>query len=144
MIEYIVRMALRMATSPTTYLGCRSYIAPWQPNIRRPCDVAHPVSMSLEYFLLDPRLSLFPESPDLDEVIAPGAGKAFKGCGRGWRSWLMGMDERAGMGSGRPRDGITADGMAIEDVGDPLAVVWNVHVIVKRWVRGERRRRADL
>lgn len=80
--------------------------------------------MSLERLLLDPCLGVLAERPDFDEVVATGAGEAFKGSGRHWRSGLMGVDKRARVGSGGPRDSIAANGVAVEDVGDPLAIVW--------------------
>jgi hypothetical protein len=39
---------------------------------------------------------------------------------------LGGDDEGAGLDGGSPGDGIAPDGMPVEDVGDPLAVVCRV------------------
>jgi hypothetical protein len=108
----------------TTYLRCRRYVAPGKSDIGRPRDVTHPVPVPLECLLLDPCLGVLAERPYLDEVVAAGAGEAFKGRGGGWRSGLMGLDKRAWVCSRGPRDSIAANGVAIKNIGDPLAVVW--------------------
>ena len=108
----------------TTYLRCRSYIAPRQSDIGRPRDVPHPISVPFECLLLDPCLGVLAERPDLDEVVAAGAGETFERRGWSWRSRLMGVNERTGVGSRRPRDSIAADGVTVEDVSDPLTIVW--------------------
>lgn len=108
----------------TTYLRCRGYIAPRQSNIWRPRDVAHPVSVPLERLLFDPCLSVVAKRPDFDKVVAAGAGKALKRRGRSWRSGLMRVDQRTGVGGGGPGDRIAPDGMAVKNIGNPLAVIW--------------------
>lgn len=108
--------------SSQTHLRCCGYIAPWQSDVWSPCDIAHPVSVSLECLLLNPCLGVIAERPDLDEVITASAGEAFKRC-RSRRPRLMWMDERAGVGGGRPGDSIATDSVAVKDISDPLTVI---------------------
>ena len=100
-----------------------------EADIRCPRDVAHPVLVTLEHLLLDPRLGVIAEAPDLDEVVAAGGREAFH---RMWSSgWLpgdgagLGDEERAGLEGGRPGDGVAADGVAFEDVCSPCSVVYS-------------------
>ena len=75
-------------------------------------------------------MGIFAITPDLDEVVASGAGEALDyWCGR----WLGNLS-RTGLGllrgdegpwnDGRcPRYSIAADGMTIEDISVPLAII---------------------
>jgi len=65
------------------YLRCSCDVRTWQPDIRRPRDVAHPISVTLQHVLLHPGLRLLGEPPDLDDIVTPCAGKPFYGRGAG-------------------------------------------------------------
>lgn len=58
-----------------------------------------------------------------DQIVAAGASKAFKGRGRGWHSGLMGADKRDRVGSRGPGYSVVPNGVAIEDIGDGLAII---------------------
>jgi hypothetical protein len=85
--------------------------------------------VAFERLFFDPRLAVLAVPPDLDEVVAAGAGKAFDdgclggaGCLAGGGLGLGG-DEGAGDDGGGPGDGVAPDGVGVEDIGVPLAVV---------------------
>lgn len=107
-----------------------SNVAARKADIWCPRDVANPVSVPFERLFLHPGLRIFAVTPDLHEVVAPGAGEAFDrlilACGLGLargRLDLLGSDERAGLHGWGPGDGVTANGVSVEDVGTPLTVI---------------------
>lgn len=89
-------------------------------DIRCPCNVSDPVSVALEHLLFDPRLRILAEAPNLNQVIAPSAGKAFDTL----RCSLLWGYERAWENGRSPGDGITPDCVAIEDISAPCTVIW--------------------
>ena len=87
--------------------------------------------MAVKDVLLDPRLRVVAEAPDLDEVVAACAREAlhalYRGgglAGHGVRG--LGDEEGAGLDGGSPGDGVAADSVAFEDVRAPGAVVCGV------------------
>ena len=84
--------------------------------------------MTLQHVLLDPRLVLFIESPNFDDIVASCASKALDGCLAHGRLVRCGggcrCNECAGTGGGGPGYGVAADGVGFEDVGTPLTIVY--------------------
>lgn len=71
-----------------THLRRSGDVAPWEANVRRPSDVTNPVGVALEDVLLDPRLRVVVEAPDLDEVITACARETLHAWyGRGGLAW---------------------------------------------------------
>ena len=108
------------------HLRCSSDVAPGKTDIGCPGNVAHPISVTLQYLFFDPRLRVFSVAPDLDEVVAPCTGEPLDGLD-GWLArrgvYRLRCDQRPGLDGGGPRDGIAANGMSNEHVSAPLSVV---------------------
>ena len=102
-------------------------VAPRETDVRRPSNVADPVGVAVKDVLLDPRLVLFIESPNFDDIVASCASKALDGClahGRLVRcGGGCGCNECAGAGGGGPGYSVAADGMGFKDVGAPLTII---------------------
>lgn len=107
------------------YLRCRGDVAPRQTNIWCPSDIAHPVGMSFERLFFNPRLRVFAETPDFDEIIAPRANEPFESSRRVC-SWLLWVGERARLGTRSPRYGIASYSMGIENVCAPFPIICGV------------------
>ena len=104
-------------------------VTPRETDVRRPSNVADPVGVAVKDVLLDPRLRVVAETPNLHEVVTACArealhalhgrrGLAGDGVGR------LGNEERPGLDGGCPGDGVAADGVGFEDVGTPLTIVY--------------------
>jgi len=93
--------------------------------------------VSFKSFFFDPGLRILAVSPDFDEVVAACASETFDRIGLVWGAYAalggwggglglgLGSDERAGDDGWCPGDGVAANGVAIEDVCGPTAVVYD-------------------
>lgn len=105
-----------------TNLRCCCNITPWQTDIGCPCNITHPICVSIKCLFLHPRLRVFTVAPDFDKIVTTSASKTFEGCRR-LCARLLRVNERSGLCRGRPRNRVAADGMTIEDVSTPLTVI---------------------
>lgn len=66
-----------------THLRCRRDVHSWQPNIRCPSNIPHPVLVTADHLVFLPLLCLVVIHPGLDQVVRPGRHETFLAS----RSW---------------------------------------------------------